>query len=102
MAEFVRVASEADLPVGTSKEFEHQGRVVALFNAGGRIFAIDGICSHAGGPLSEGTIEGEVVTCPWHGWQFHLSTGQNVYNAKCKQQCYDVKVEGGDILVSLP
>lgn len=102
MPEFVRVAAESELPVGSTKEIEHQGRVVALFNVGGKIFALDGICPHAGGPLSEGTIEGEVVTCPWHGWQFHLGNGQNVYNAKCAQQCYEVRVDGGEILVSLP
>jgi nitrite reductase/ring-hydroxylating ferredoxin subunit len=102
MPEFVRVAAETDLPAGSTKEIEYQGRVVALFNVGGKIFAIDGICPHAGGPLSEGTIEGDVVTCPWHGWQFHLGNGQNVYNAKCVQQCYEVKVEGGEVFVSLP
>jgi nitrite reductase (NADH) small subunit len=102
MSEFVRVAAEQELPVGSSKEVEHRGRVVALFNVDGKITAIDGICPHAGGPLSEGVVEGGVITCPWHGWQFHLANGQNVYNAKCVQQCYEVKVEGGEILLSLP
>jgi nitrite reductase/ring-hydroxylating ferredoxin subunit len=102
MPGFVRVGAVAELPVGSAREIEHQGRVIALFNVDGKIFAMDGICPHAGGPLSEGTIEGEVVTCPWHGWQFYLGNGQNVYNAKCAQQCYEVRVEGDEILVSLP
>jgi nitrite reductase/ring-hydroxylating ferredoxin subunit len=101
MPEFVRVAAEAEVPVGSSKEVEHQGRVVALFNVSGKVFAMDGICPHAGGPLSEGTIEGQVVTCPWHGWQFNLANGQNVYNSKCVQRCYEVRIEGGEILLSL-
>lgn len=102
MPQFVRVAAESELPEGASKEVELDGRVVALFHVGGKLFAVDGICPHAGGPLSEGTVEAGVVTCPWHGWQFHLSNGQNVYNSKCVQQCYEVKVEGGEILVSVP
>lgn len=101
MAEFARVARQDELPEGSSKEVEHQGRVVALFNQGGKIFAMDGICPHAGGPLSEGTIEDGVVTCPWHGWQFRLANGQNVYNSRCVQACYEVRVEGGEILLSL-
>ena len=102
MPEFVRVANETEVPVGLSKEVELGGRVVALFNLGGKIHAIEGICPHAGGPLAEGTVEGTVVTCPWHGWQFDLTTGQNVYNSKCVQHCYEVRIEGGEILLSLP
>ena len=102
MPEFVRVANESDVPVGSSKEVELGGRVVALFNVGGKIQAIEGICPHAGGPLAEGTVEGTVVTCPWHGWQFALTNGQNMYNSKCVQQCFEVKIEGGEILLSLP
>ena len=102
MAEFVRVAAASDLPVGSSKEVELQGRVVALFNVDGKIFALEGICPHAGGPLSEGMVESGIVTCPWHGWQFHLANGQNVYNSKCTQPCYEAKIEGGEIFVSLP
>jgi nitrite reductase/ring-hydroxylating ferredoxin subunit len=102
MAEFVRVAAESELPDGAAREVELDGRVVALFNIAGKIFAIDGICPHAGGPLSEGLVEDGMVVCPWHGWQFHLATGQNVYNSKCVQQCYEVKVEGGEILVLVP
>jgi nitrite reductase/ring-hydroxylating ferredoxin subunit len=101
MSEFVRVAAESELPIGSSKEVELQGRIVALFNVGGRILALDGICPHAGGPLSEGIVEGQTVTCPWHGWQFDLATGQNVVNSKCVQRCYQVRVEGGEILLSL-
>ena len=101
MSEFVRVARQDELPLGSSKEVEVQGRLVALFNRDGQILALDGVCPHAGGPLSEGTIEGTVVTCPWHGWQFDLTTGHNVHNSKCVQQCYPVKTEGGEILLSL-
>ena len=102
MPEFVRVAKESELPAGAAKEVELQGRVVALFNVGGRIHAIDGTCPHAGGPLSEGELNGTTVTCPWHGWQFDVTTGRNAYNASCVQKSYEVKVEGGEILLSMP
>ncbi len=102
MPQFVRVAALNEIPDGTSKEVELQGRVVALFNRNGQIHAIDGICPHAGGPLSEGTLDGFVVTCPWHGWQFDVTSGRSVYNSACVQQCYEVRIEGGEILLSLP
>lgn len=102
MSEFVPVAAETELPVGSTKEVELDGRVVALFNVDGKIIALDGICPHAGGPLSEGIVEDGIVTCPWHGWQFRLANGQNVYNSKCVQRCYEVRVEGGQILLSAP
>ena len=102
MAEFVRVARQSELPEGTTREVELNGRVVALFNINGNIFAIDGICPHAGGPLGEGFVEGTTVTCPWHGWQFDLGTGRNPRNAACEQQRYEVKLQEGEIFLSLP
>jgi nitrite reductase/ring-hydroxylating ferredoxin subunit len=102
MPEFVRVAAENEIAPGTSREVELQGRVVALFNVAGKLCAIDGICPHAGGPLGEGTLEGTVVTCPWHGWQFDVTTGRSPRNPACVQRSYEVKVEGGEILVAVP
>ena len=102
MGQFVRVANLSDVPVAACKEVEFDGRVVALFNVNGQIHALDGICPHAGGPLGEGQLDGTVVTCPWHGWQFDVSNGQNVRSAKLKQCVYQVKVENGEILLAQP
>src|SRR5690349_4369608 len=77
MPGFVKMATLEELPPGGSKEVEHDGRIYALFNVAGRISAIDGICPHQGGPLAEGALEGADVTCPWHGWQFDVKTGQS-------------------------
>jgi nitrite reductase (NADH) small subunit len=101
MAQWVRVATTSELPAGSSKEVEVDGRVVALFNVSGRILAMDGICPHQGGPLVEGEIEGSSVTCPWHGWQFDLESGRNVYDPSLAQCTYEAKVEGADIFLSL-
>lgn len=49
---------------------------VALSFVDGRFGAVSGVCNHAGGPLGDGRLDGEYVTCPWHGWKFHCRTGQ--------------------------
>ena len=102
MAQFVPVAKLDDFPAGSCREVEFDGRVVALFNVCGQIHAIDGICAHAGGPLGEGELNGSVVTCPWHGWQFDVTNGQNVRCSTLKQCVYQVKVENGEILLAQP
>ena len=66
-----------DLPPGSTQEVVHAGRVIALFNVGGEIFALDGVCPHQGGPLGKGTLRDKIVTCPWHGWQFDVESGIN-------------------------
>jgi len=101
MAESVRVASVSDIPPGTGKEFVIGDRLLAVYNVGGTFHAIDGICPHAGGPLGEGALTGNIVTCPWHGWQFDVSTGQHRLNAKYFQPRFEVRVEGDDVLVNL-
>ena len=102
MPGFVRVASINDLPPGECREVELEGRLVALFHVDGRVYALDGVCPHAGGPLGDGMLEGTVVTCPWHGWQFDVTTGQNTYNPACVQRRYEVKIEGDEILLEMP
>lgn len=97
-----RVAAVADVPPGTSKEVMAGDKIVALFNVAGTFHALDGICPHAGGPLGEGELEGCVVTCPWHGWQFDVTTGANCLNEKVRHPSYAVRVEGGDVLVEVP
>ncbi len=102
MSRSIRVASVSDVPPGSSKEVMADDRVVALFNVEGQFYALDGVCPHAGGPLGEGTLRGTTVTCPWHGWQFDVSTGQNCLNPRMSHQGFPVKVEGNDVLVELP
>ena len=101
MPHFVKMATLDELPPGAAKEVEHDGRIYALFNVGGSISAIDGICPHQGGPLAEGRVEGTLVTCPWHGWQFDVRTGTMPIGPRIKQAVYEVKVEDQDILVAV-
>lgn len=102
MPGFVKLATLDELPPGASKEVEHDGRVYALFNVAGTISALDGICPHQGGPLADGPLDGCLVTCPWHGWQFDVRTGQTTLNGRLKQPVFEVKVEGRDVLVAVP
>ncbi len=100
MADFVRVAATSDVDPGTGRTIEVNGKEIALFNAGGTFYAIDNTCPHRGGPLGEGEIEGRVVTCPWHSWQYDVSTGESLTD-DLKVACYPVKVEGDAVLLAV-
>jgi nitrite reductase/ring-hydroxylating ferredoxin subunit len=99
MPRTVKVAKVSELPPGTAREFQADGKIIALFNVDGSYYALDNTCLHRGGPLGQGTLEGETVTCPWHGWQYNVQTGEAVFNEQIKVQSFPVKVEGEDILV---
>lgn len=101
MSDFMKVASLSDLAAGSCKTVEANGRAIALFNVNGTIYALDNTCLHRGGPLGEGMLEGEVVTCPWHGWQYGVKTGENVMDSSLKVAAYPVQVEGNDIKVAV-
>jgi 3-phenylpropionate/trans-cinnamate dioxygenase ferredoxin subunit len=77
MPKFVAVARLEQLPPGRSLAVEVGGTTVALFNVAGRLYALEDTCTHSGGPLSEGEVEGSCVVCPWHGAQFELATGRS-------------------------
>ena len=102
MAEFVRVASISDIPSGEGRVFEIGGRHVAIFNVAGQFHAIDNVCEHQGGPLGEGELDGCVVTCPWHGWTYDVTTGVSPDAPDTRVQRFDVTVAGSDLLVALP
>lgn len=101
MSRVVKVVKVNELPPGTAREFQADGRMVALFNVDGNYYATDNTCVHRGGPLGQGALEGKVVSCPWHGWQFDVTTGCAAFNEQIKIRTYPVKVEGEDITVEL-
>ncbi len=102
MGQFVTVARTSELASGEARLIEIEGRRIALFNLGGAFYAIDDACPHRGGPLSEGEIEGEVVTCPWHGARFCIRTGE-VLSPPAAQNvaCYPVRVHGEELEIEL-
>lgn len=102
MAEFVRVGSLADLKPGQSLNVDVKGTQVALYNVDGQVWATANTCAHRGGPLGEGTLEGRIVTCPWHAFQFDVTSGRCATNPALSVACYPVRIDGQDILVECP
>ena len=101
MSNFVKVCSSSDLKPGENRVVNVDGTDVALFNVEGEFFAINNTCLHRGGPLGEGFLEGDVVTCPWHGWRYSVKTGQNIVMPNAHVPTYKVKVENENVLVAL-
>ena len=101
MAEFVKVGARAEIPVGTGKVVEVHGRAVALFNIDGVFHAMDNECRHHGGPLGEGSLSGTTVMCPWHGWEYDVTTGVCQTDETQQVPCFQVKVDGDDVLVAV-
>lgn len=102
MGSWVRVGAVADCPPGECRELVAENRIVALFNVAGTFHALDGVCPHQGGPLGKGRLSGCVVTCPWHGWQFDVTTGQHQASKSVVHTSFPVKLAGDDIFVELP
>jgi nitrite reductase/ring-hydroxylating ferredoxin subunit len=98
---FARAARTADVPPGTIREFQVDGKSVALANVEGQFHAINNICLHRGGPLGDGPLEGAVVTCPWHGWQYDVRTGKVGQNPTVGVDCYPVEVRGDEVFVDV-
>lgn len=102
MAQFSRVATAAEVPPGQAKQVEAGGKKIALFNIGGAYYAIDDTCPHRGGSLSQGPVEGETVTCSWHGSKFEIKTGAVLAPpAAAGVASYRVRVSGLDVEVEV-
>lgn len=101
MASAVAVGKPEDVPEGSARQFDAGGRPVAVFRCEGTLYALDGTCPHRGGPLGEGTVEGGVVTCPWHGWRFEVRTGRCLNVPGRGQPCLPIREENGAIVVEV-
>ena len=103
MGAMVKVAEVTDLPAGKGMQVDVGGQPVALFNVDGTYYAIGNSCTHVGGSLSEGTLEGTTVTCPRHGAQFDVASGQVLRPpAGDPVPSYKVEVDGDDIKIEVP
>lgn len=103
------VCQAKEIPVGEKKIFDIDGVSIGVFNIKGSFYAIRNICPHAGAPLCEGHIqtthrpcevgefdpalEGRVLRCPWHGWEFDIVTGKGLYDRNSRVAIYPVKVD---------
>jgi nitrite reductase (NADH) small subunit len=98
---FLRAAKKEEVPAGTIREFQLDGKTVAVANVSGKLFAINNVCLHRGGPLGQGELDGQVVTCPWHGWRYEVTNGKLVTNPAVGVETYPIEVRGDDIFVDI-
>jgi nitrite reductase (NADH) small subunit len=98
---FVRAVKASEVAQGSIREVQLGGTKIALANVGGSFYAINNTCLHRGGPLGEGALEGKIVTCPWHGWQYDVTTGKTTMNPNAGVPCYATEVRGDEVFVDI-
>ena len=98
---FLRAAKTSEIPAGTIREVQVNGKAVAVANVEGKFYAINNICLHMGGPLGEGSLDGHIVTCPWHGWEYDVTTGRVGQNPTVGVVSYPTEVRGDEIFVNV-
>ena len=102
MGRFVEVAKRSAIPENGAIGVEVEGKRLALINLSGEIYAIDDDCPHEGGPLSEGTISGEEIVCPWHTSHFNIKTGRVIMDpATTDVATYKVRLVGETVEVEV-
>ncbi|MCO8120536.1 nitrite reductase small subunit NirD [Stieleria sp. TO1_6] len=100
MSEFECVGKVSEFEKGRGKAVPVADRMVAVFHQeDGSWYAIDDLCPHMGASLAEGHVEGNSVTCPWHAWRFCVADGTWEDNPRVKVDCFEVKIDGEDVLV---
>ena len=101
MANWVRVGTSSEIPEGQCRVYETSGNSIAVFNVGGAYHAIDSTCLHQGGPLGEGEIQGNIVTCPWHHWSYDVTTGRTTMSESVGVKKYPLEVRDGELFVDV-
>ena len=99
---FVEIAKTSEIPLGKIKTVVLDGRTLALYHTADGFFATDNTCPHRGGPLAEGDLLGNEVTCPWHLWGFDVVSGVCPGNPEMSVATPEVRIEGDSVLVRLP
>jgi nitrite reductase/ring-hydroxylating ferredoxin subunit len=106
---FYEVAKKDSIPEGSMKAFKVQEKDILVVNYKGSYYAIGSKCTHVGGDLSKGVLEGNIISCPRHGSKFYVTTGENILGPKIgflklktpDEPAYEVKIEGDSILVEI-
>lgn len=99
--EYTKALAEAELNGNPLKKVVVKGREIVICKHPDGIFAMTAVCPHAGGPLEEGDLTEDFITCPWHGWSFNIKDGSYCMNPRIKLPCYPVKTEGGWIYIKV-
>jgi nitrite reductase/ring-hydroxylating ferredoxin subunit len=99
---FLRLCAIEDIPLGEMKQFDLKEDEILVVNLKGQLYCLEGRCSHAGAPLAEGSMEGEVLTCPWHYSQFKITDGSVLRGpANVSLRVYRTEVKEGQLFVEL-
>jgi nitrite reductase/ring-hydroxylating ferredoxin subunit len=98
---FVYAAKATDIAPGQIREIQLNGTTIALANVGGQFHALSNTCLHRGGPLGQGSLQGNVVTCPWHGWTFDVTSGKVSGSQSAGVDRYPVELQGEDVYVDI-
>lgn len=102
MSDYIPVAKTTDIPDPGSLLVEVEDRLLVLLHVAGQFYALDDVCTHDGGPLSEGTIHDHTIACPRHGAKFDIRTGAALtMPATQPTVAHPVRVEGDQVLVKL-
>ncbi len=102
MADFLRLCRASEITEGQRKVFEVEGRFIVVFHAQGGWYAVDDCCTHDGGPLGEGKLEGFTVACPRHGATFDIRDGRALTMPAVQPiASHPVKVDDGEVLLRL-
>ena len=98
--DFIKIGETKDIQPSQMKAVDVNGERVCVANVEGKYYAIGNVCTHVGGPLAEGKLEGFEVECPWHGSKFDIRTGKVVRPPAMREEpTYEVKVEDNNILI---
>jgi nitrite reductase/ring-hydroxylating ferredoxin subunit len=111
------VATTEEIPPGGRKIVKVQGREVGIFNVDGRFYALKNVCRHQGARVCLGKVagttlpsavyefryglEGRVLRCPWHGWEYDITTGQSIFDPAVRVVSYPVSVEDGNVCLEM-
>jgi len=98
---FVYVAKARDIAPGQIREIRLEGISIALANVAGQFHALSNTCLHRGGPLGQGSLQGNMVTCPWHGWSFEVTSGKVSGSQSARVDRYPVEQRGEDVYVDV-
>jgi nitrite reductase/ring-hydroxylating ferredoxin subunit len=97
---YVKVGTLSDFPEGKLKKVQVKGVDLVVAHIAGKIHAMTATCTHRGGPLDEGELNGTTVVCPWHGGQFDITTGKVVNPPPMKDESpYETQIQGSDVFL---
>jgi nitrite reductase (NADH) small subunit len=98
--EGIKAANIGEIPPGRMKVVDIEDKSIMICNVAGKLHAIDSVCPHRGALLGQGTLDGTTITCPWHQWQFDVTTGKGITNPFSSVQAYSLTFTDPDIILT--